>query len=50
MKRRDFLKALAAVAGAAAGGFSCVEFATAAPIDPPVVDKLTVRVIVDLTT
>ncbi len=49
MKRRDFLKASAAVAGAAAGGFSCVEFATAAPIDPPVVDKLTVRVIVDLT-
>ena len=49
MKRRDFLKASAALAGAAAGGFSCVEFATAAPIDPPVVDKLTVRVIVDLT-
>jgi 7,8-dihydropterin-6-yl-methyl-4-(beta-D-ribofuranosyl)aminobenzene 5'-phosphate synthase len=49
MKRRDFLKASAAVAGAAAGGFSCVEFAAAAPIDPPVVDKLTVRVIVDLT-
>ncbi len=49
MKRRDFLKASAAFASAAAGGFSCVEFAAAAPIDPPVVDKLTVRVIVDLT-
>ncbi len=49
MKRRDFLKASAAFAGAAAGGFSCVELASAAPIDPPVVDKLKVRVIVDLT-
>jgi 7,8-dihydropterin-6-yl-methyl-4-(beta-D-ribofuranosyl)aminobenzene 5'-phosphate synthase len=49
MKRRDFLKASAAFAGAAAGGFSCAEFAAAAPIDPPVVDKLTVRVVVDLT-
>lgn len=49
MKRRDFLKASAALAGAAAGGFSCVEFAAATPIEAPVVDKLTVRVIVDLT-
>jgi 7,8-dihydropterin-6-yl-methyl-4-(beta-D-ribofuranosyl)aminobenzene 5'-phosphate synthase len=49
MKRRDFLKASAAFAGAAAGGFSCVEFAAAAPIDAPIVDKLTVRVVVDLT-
>jgi 7,8-dihydropterin-6-yl-methyl-4-(beta-D-ribofuranosyl)aminobenzene 5'-phosphate synthase len=48
MKRRDFLKASAAFAGAAAG-FSCVEFAAAAPIAAPVVDKLTVRIVVDLT-
>jgi 7,8-dihydropterin-6-yl-methyl-4-(beta-D-ribofuranosyl)aminobenzene 5'-phosphate synthase len=49
MKRRDFLKASAAFAGAAAGGFSCVEFAGATPIEAPVVDKLSVRVLVDLT-
>jgi len=49
MKRRDFLKASAAFAGAAAGGFTCVEFAGAAPIEAPVVDKLSVRVLVDLT-
>jgi 7,8-dihydropterin-6-yl-methyl-4-(beta-D-ribofuranosyl)aminobenzene 5'-phosphate synthase len=49
MKRRDFLKASAALAGAAAGGFSCVEFSSAAPIEVPVVDKLNVRVVVDLT-
>ena len=50
MKRRDFLKASAVFAGAAAaGGFSCVEFAGAAPIEPPVVDRLSVRVLVDLT-
>jgi 7,8-dihydropterin-6-yl-methyl-4-(beta-D-ribofuranosyl)aminobenzene 5'-phosphate synthase len=49
MKRRDFLKASAAFAGAAAGGFSCVEFAGASPIETPVVDKLSVRVLVDLT-
>lgn len=50
MKRRDFLKASAALAGtAAAGGFSCIEIAGAAPIEPPVVDKLSVRVLIDLT-
>ncbi len=49
MKRRDFLKASAAFAGAAAGGFTCVEFAGATPIEAPVVDRLSVRVIVDLT-
>jgi 7,8-dihydropterin-6-yl-methyl-4-(beta-D-ribofuranosyl)aminobenzene 5'-phosphate synthase len=49
MKRRDFLKASAAFAGAAAGGFCCVEFAGAVPIEAPVVDKLSVRVLVDLT-
>src|SRR5262245_28900912 len=46
--RRDFLKASAALAGAAAGGgFSCLEIASAAAIDVPAVDKLTVRVLVD---
>ena len=47
MRRRDFLKASAAFAGAAASGFSCVEIASAAPIDVPTVDKLTIRVLVD---
>jgi 7,8-dihydropterin-6-yl-methyl-4-(beta-D-ribofuranosyl)aminobenzene 5'-phosphate synthase len=48
--RRDFLKNTAALAGAAtAGGFVCVEFADAAPIEAPVVDKLSVQVMVDLT-
>lgn len=50
MKRRDFLKASAAVAGAAAtGSFSCVEIAGAAPIEAPVVDKLTVHILVNST-
>src|SRR5690242_16676175 len=48
IKRRDFLKASAAFAAAsAAGGFSCVELASAAPIQPPAVDRLSVRVLVD---
>jgi len=48
-KRRDFLKASATLAGAAAaGGFSCIEFASAMPIEVPVVDKLSVRVVIDL--
>ena len=47
-KRRDFLKASAAfAAAAAAGGFSCVEIASAAPIDVPTIDKLTMRVLID---
>ncbi|MFL5065711.1 MAG: MBL fold metallo-hydrolase, partial [Xanthobacteraceae bacterium] len=47
-KRRDFLKASAAFAAAgAAGGFSCVEIASAAPIDVPTIDKLTMRVLID---
>ena len=46
--RRDFLKASAALASAAAGGgFSCLEIASAAPIDVPAIDRLTVRVLVD---
>jgi 7,8-dihydropterin-6-yl-methyl-4-(beta-D-ribofuranosyl)aminobenzene 5'-phosphate synthase len=49
MKRRDFLKASAAFAGAAAGAFSCVEFSSAAAIEPPVVDRLNVKVLIDLT-
>jgi 7,8-dihydropterin-6-yl-methyl-4-(beta-D-ribofuranosyl)aminobenzene 5'-phosphate synthase len=48
MRRRAFLKASAAFAGAtAAGGLSCIEIANGAPIEAPVVDKLTVNVLVD---
>jgi 7,8-dihydropterin-6-yl-methyl-4-(beta-D-ribofuranosyl)aminobenzene 5'-phosphate synthase len=48
--RREFLKSSAALAGAAAAnGFTCVEVADAAPIQAPVVDKLAVQVLVDLT-
>jgi 7,8-dihydropterin-6-yl-methyl-4-(beta-D-ribofuranosyl)aminobenzene 5'-phosphate synthase len=48
LKRRDFLKASAAVAAAsAAGGFGCAEIASAAPIAPPVVDTVSVRVLID---
>lgn len=48
LKRRDFLKASAAIAAAsAAGGFGCVEIASAAPIQPPTVDQLAIRVLVD---
>jgi 7,8-dihydropterin-6-yl-methyl-4-(beta-D-ribofuranosyl)aminobenzene 5'-phosphate synthase len=50
MKRRDFLKASVALAGAAAAGeFSCIEIARAGPIEAPVVDRLSIRVLVDLT-
>jgi 7,8-dihydropterin-6-yl-methyl-4-(beta-D-ribofuranosyl)aminobenzene 5'-phosphate synthase len=45
--RRDFLKFPAALAVAAADGFRCVEFATAAPIQAPVVDRLSAHVLVD---
>jgi 7,8-dihydropterin-6-yl-methyl-4-(beta-D-ribofuranosyl)aminobenzene 5'-phosphate synthase len=48
LKRREFLKASAAIAAAsAAGGFSCIEMASAAPISAPVVDRLSVRVLID---
>jgi 7,8-dihydropterin-6-yl-methyl-4-(beta-D-ribofuranosyl)aminobenzene 5'-phosphate synthase len=48
LKRRDFLKTSAAFAAAsAAGGFRCVEFASAAPIPIPTIDKLTMRVLID---
>ncbi|VIO80166.1 MBL fold metallo-hydrolase [Bradyrhizobium ivorense] len=48
LARRDFLKGSAALAGtAAAGAFSCVEIASAAPIEVPSVDKLSIRVLVD---
>lgn len=47
-ERREFLKASVAFATAsAAGGFSCIEIACAAPIQVPTVDKLGIRVIVD---
>lgn len=48
LKRREFLKASAAFAAAsAAGGFSCAEIASAAPIQVPTIDKLTMRVLID---
>src|SRR3984893_7379574 len=48
LKRRDCLKTSAAFAAAsAASGFSCVELASAAPIQAPVVDRVSVRVLVD---
>lgn len=48
LKRREFLKASAAFAAAsAAGGFGCVEIASAAPIQAPVVDQLRIRVLID---
>jgi 7,8-dihydropterin-6-yl-methyl-4-(beta-D-ribofuranosyl)aminobenzene 5'-phosphate synthase len=48
LKRRAFLKASAAFAAAsAAGGFGCVEIASAQPIQIPTIDKLTIRVLID---
>lgn len=48
LRRRDFLKSSAVLAAAsAASGFSCVEFASAAPIEVPTVDRLAIRVLVD---
>src|ERR1700687_3039865 len=48
LNRRDALKMSASLAlAAAAGGFSCVEMAKAAPIEVPTIDKLSVRVLVD---
>jgi 7,8-dihydropterin-6-yl-methyl-4-(beta-D-ribofuranosyl)aminobenzene 5'-phosphate synthase len=46
-RRRDFLKTSAAFAGVAASGLTCVEVASAAPIDVPTIDKLSIRVLVD---
>lgn len=45
--RRSFLKGTAALAASAAGGFACVEIASAAPIAVPTVDKLVMRVLID---
>jgi 7,8-dihydropterin-6-yl-methyl-4-(beta-D-ribofuranosyl)aminobenzene 5'-phosphate synthase len=48
LKRREFLMGCAAFSSAAAaGGFTCVEFASAAAIDVPVIDRLSIRVLVD---
>src|SRR3712207_1593415 len=47
LKRRDFLKASAAFASAAAAGFTCIEIASAAPIEIPTVDRLGMRVLID---
>lgn len=46
--RRDFLKFSTAIASVAAtGGFSCIGIASAAPIEAPTVDNLSIRVLVD---
>src|SRR3954467_866177 len=47
LDRRDFLKTSAAFAGTAAAGFTCVELASAAPIQVPTIDRLSIRVLVD---
>ena len=51
VRRREFLAgSAAALAGAAmGGGFACVEVASAATIEVPVIDKLSIRVLVDST-
>jgi 7,8-dihydropterin-6-yl-methyl-4-(beta-D-ribofuranosyl)aminobenzene 5'-phosphate synthase len=50
IRRRDFLKSSAALAGAAAaGGFSCVEIARAEPLAVPQVDRLSTRILIDST-
>jgi 7,8-dihydropterin-6-yl-methyl-4-(beta-D-ribofuranosyl)aminobenzene 5'-phosphate synthase len=46
LRRREFLKASTAFA-AVAGGFGCMEIASAAPIEVPTIDKLTMRVLID---
>ena len=44
----QLLTVLAVLAGAAAaGGFSCVELASAAPIQVPTIDRLAIRVLMD---
>jgi hypothetical protein len=44
--RREFLAGSAALAGAAMGsGFTCVEVASAAPIEVPTIYKLSIRVL-----
>ena len=48
LRRREFLKAAAAFAATSAGaGLSCVEIASAAPIEVPTIDRLTMRVLID---
>jgi 7,8-dihydropterin-6-yl-methyl-4-(beta-D-ribofuranosyl)aminobenzene 5'-phosphate synthase len=48
--RRDFLVGSAVLAGVAVGdGFKCVECASAAPIEVPVVDNLSIKILVDST-
>jgi 7,8-dihydropterin-6-yl-methyl-4-(beta-D-ribofuranosyl)aminobenzene 5'-phosphate synthase len=47
LRRRDFLKSSVAAAATVAGGFTCFELASAAPIEVPTIDKLSVRVLVD---
>ena len=45
--RRSFLKGSAAFAAGAVAGFSCIEIASAAPIEVPTIDTLALRVLID---
>ena len=47
LDRRGFLRASAGFAAGAAAGFTCVEVASAAPIEVPTVDRLSLRVLID---
>ncbi|RXT56191.1 MBL fold metallo-hydrolase [Bosea sp. Tri-44] len=47
IERRSFLKLSAALAAGAATSFACVEIASAAPIEVPTVDRLSMRVLID---
>lgn len=47
IERRSFLKLSAALAAGAATGFACVEIASAAPIEVPTIDRLSMRVLID---
>ncbi len=47
LRRREFLKGSLALTGAAASGFTCIEVASAAPIEVPTIDKLAIQVLID---
>jgi 7,8-dihydropterin-6-yl-methyl-4-(beta-D-ribofuranosyl)aminobenzene 5'-phosphate synthase len=47
LRRRDFLKSSTAFAATMAAGFGCIEIASAAPIQAPTINKLSVHVLVD---
>ncbi len=49
LKRRDFLKTTARIGGLRQqpAAFGCIEIASAAPIEAPLVDRVSVRVVID---